>query len=241
MCQSEGSDSLPNNLHALHMVELKMALTACENTVTARVSAITTLKSTITSLSNTNTKLNNIHENEQLVFVATFNSHSNFLTKSQYFSLSRLWCVTCKRLAKATCHEQKHKLTDFGKDVEEFHGWLVELETDAHQGIGKVDYGQGHLAKEMQQLMAKVKAVEVKMEQGEGLRQKLVEIVAHCVELKQLPLESKATVFMRKNLRQAIADTKQEVLKAEEFVNGLGIIVPVVAKKRNWKKTRYFC
>ena len=144
--------------------------------------------------------------------------------------------MTCKRLAKATCHEQKHKLTDFGKDVEEFHDWLVELETDAHQGIGKVDYGQGHLAKEMQQLMAKVKAVKVKMEEGERLRQKLVEIVAHCVELKQLPPESKATVFMRKNLRQAITDTKQEVLKAEEFVNGLGFIVPVVAEEKKLEK-----
>ena len=84
---SEGSDSLPNNLHALHMVELKKALTECENTVTARDNAITTLKSTITSLSNTNTKLNNILENGQLVFVAIFNSCCNFLTKSQYFFL----------------------------------------------------------------------------------------------------------------------------------------------------------
>ena len=147
-----------------------------------------------------------------------------------------MWCVTCKGLAKPTCQDQNHKLTDFGKDVEEFNGWLVEWETDANQGIGRVDHGQGHLAQEKEQLMVKLKAVEVKMEEGERLRQKLVEIVAHCVELKQLPPESKATVFMRKNLRQAITDTKQEVLKAEEFVNGLGIIVPVVAEEKKLEK-----
>ena len=48
------------------------------------------------------------------------------------------------------------KLTDFGKDVEEFNGWLVdlvELETDAHQGVGKLDQGQGHLENEKEQLV----------------------------------------------------------------------------------------
>ena len=155
------------------------------------------------------------------------------------FIFFRLWCVTCKGLAKPTCHkgEKKHKMTDFGKDVEEFDGWLVEMETDAHQGIGKVDNGQGHLKQEKDQLLAKLKAVEVKMEEGEGLRQTLVEIVANCEKMKQLPPESKATVFMRKNLQQAITDAKQEVLKTEEFVSGLGIIiVPVVAEEKKLKK-----
>ena len=119
--------------------------------------------------------------------------------------------------------------------MEEFNGWLVEWETDAHQGIGKVDHGQGHLKQEKEQLMAKLKAVEVKMEEGEGLRQKLVEILANCEKMKQLPSESKATVLMRKNLRQAIADTKQEVKKAEEFVNGLGIIVPAAPPSEKQK------
>ena len=62
--------------------------------------------------------------------------------------------------------ENKHKLTDFKKDVEEFDGWLVELETDAHQGIEKVDHGQEHLKKAKEQLMVKLKAVEVKIEEG---------------------------------------------------------------------------
>ena len=64
-----------------------------------------------------------------------------------------MWCVTCKGLAEPTCHEQKHKMTDFGKDVEEFNDWLVELETDAHQGVGKLDQGQGHLENEKEQLV----------------------------------------------------------------------------------------
>ena len=117
---------------------------------------------------------------------------------------------------------------DFGKDVGEFNDWLVEWETDAHQGIGMVDHGQGHLEQEKEQLMVKLKAVELKMEEGEGLRQKLVEIVANCEEMKQLPPATKATVFMRKNLRQAIADMKQEVKKVEEFVNGLGHCRPCI-------------
>ena len=97
--------------------------------------------------------------------------------------------------------------------MEEFNDWLVEF-----------DHGQGHLNQKKEQLLAKLKAVEVKVEEGEGLRQKLTEIVANCEKMKQLPPESKATVFMRTNLRQAIDDTKQELLKAEEFINGLGII-----------------
>ena len=108
-------------------------------------------------------------------------------------------------------------MTNFGKDVEEFNDWLVEWESDTHQGIGKVGQGQEHLEKEKEQLMAKVKAVEVKIEEGEGLLKKLRKILANGEKMKQLPAESKATVFMRKNLRQAIADTKQEVKKAEEF------------------------
>ena len=80
--------------------------------------------------------------------------------------------------------------------------------------------------------MVKLKAVEVKMEEGEGLRQKLNEILANCEKIKQLPPATKATVFMRKNLRQAIEDTKQEVKKAKEFVNGLGIIVAVAPSEK---------
>ena len=110
---------------------------------------------------------------------------------------------------------------------------MVEWEIGAQQGIGKVDHGQGHLVQEKEQLMVKLKAVEVKMEEGQRLRQKLVEIVANCEEMKQLPPESKATVFMRKNLRQAIADTKQEVQRAEEFVDGLGIIAKEKKRKND--------
>ena len=129
---------------------------------------------------------------------------------------------------------ENHKTTNFGKDVEEFNGWLVEWETGTHQGIRNVDHGQGHLGQEKEQLMVKLKAVEVKMEEGERLLKKLREIMANCEEMKQLPPESKAAVFMRTNLRQAIADTKQEVKKAKEFVNGLGVIVHVESlKKRN--------
>ena len=141
--------------------------------------------------------------------------------------------MTCKGLAKPTCHKQKHKLTDFGKDVEELNGWLVEWETDAYQGIGKVDHGQGHLKQEKDQLMAKVKAVEVKMEEGQGLRQKLVEILANCEKMKQLPPATKVTVFMRKNLRHAITDAKQEVDKVDAFVNGLGIVTKEKKRKND--------
>jgi len=91
---------------------------------------------------------------------------------------------------------------------------LVELETDAHQGIEKVGHGQGHLEQKMEQLQAK-------MEEGEGHRKKLLEIVANCEEMKQLPPTNKATVFMRKNLMQTITELK----KAEGFVNG---VIPAV-------------
>jgi hypothetical protein len=62
---------------------------------------------------------------------------------------------------------------------------------------------------------------------------KLVAIVANCEEMKQLPPWSKATVFMRKNLRQAIVDTKQEVEKVDESVNRLGIVTKEKKRKND--------
>ena len=69
---AEGSDSLPNNLHALHIVKLKQALTQQENTITERDNTITELdntiidhENTITTLTSTNTKLNKILKNGQ--------------------------------------------------------------------------------------------------------------------------------------------------------------------------------
>ena len=43
---------------------------------------------------------------------------------------NRFWCSV---LGKPKCHEEKHKMTDFGKDVKEFDGWIVEMETNAKQ------------------------------------------------------------------------------------------------------------
>ena len=154
------------------------------------------------------------------------------------FVFYRLWCVACKCLAKPTCQQKEHKTTDFGQDVKEFDGWLVELKTDAHQGIGHVDQGQGNLGQQMKQLQAKMKVFEMKMEEGEGHRQKLLEIVAHCEEMKQLPPSSKATVFMRKNLRQSFADMKQQVKKAEMFVNG---IIPAEDEQVTVKEDEVSC
>jgi len=82
------------------------------------------------------------------------------------FVFYRFWCVACKCLAKPTCQQKEHKTTDFGQDAKEFDDWLVELKTDAHQGIEKVDQGQGNLKQQMKQLQEKIKAVEVKMEEG---------------------------------------------------------------------------
>ena len=232
---AQGSvDSLPNNLHALHIVELNKKITTLETTVVENEITITSLNSANTKLNSTNSTLNNILENGSKFWILKLVYILLHCDVMRAFIFFRLWCVTCKGLAKPTCHEgeKNHKMTDFGKDVEEFNDWLVEWETYAHQGIGKVDHGQGHLVQEKEQLMVKLKAVEVKMEEGEGLRQKLIEIVTNCEEMKQLPPESKATVFMRTNLRQAMEDTKQEVKKAKEFVNGLGIPDVVAEEKK---------
>ena len=122
-------------------------------------------------------------------------------------------------------------MTDFGKDVKEFDGWIVEMETDANQGIEEVGKGLGHLQEEKEQLENKLKDVNEKMEVSEGHRQKLIEIVADCEEMKLLPSAIKASVFMRKNLRQSITDSKQEVAKAVEFVKTFSI-APVEGEKK---------
>ena len=121
-------------------------------------------------------------------------------------------------------------MTDFGKDVKEFDGWIVEMETGANQGIEEVGKGLGHLQEEKDQLENKLNAVNEKMEVSEGHRQKLIEILADCEEMKLLPSATKASVFMRKNLRQSMADSKQEVAKAVEFVNTISI-TPEECKK----------
>ena len=126
-------------------------------------------------------------------------------------------------MAKPKCHEEKHKMTDFGKNVKEFDSWLVEMETDANQGIQEVGKGLGHLQIEKEQLENKLKDVNKNMEESEGHRQKLLQFIADCEELKLLPPESKATVFMRQNLKQAMASTKQQVTKTVEFVKTFSI------------------
>ena len=116
--------------------------------------------------------------------------------------------------------------------MEEFNDLLVEWETDAHQGIGNVDHGQGNLEQEMEKLMVKLKAVQVKMEEGEGLYVRN--------ELKSWPVVSKWRRCLLQPKRPSLCgrtcNTKQEVLKVEEFVNGLGIIVPVVADEKKLEK-----
>ena len=69
---AEGSDSLPNNLHALHIVELNKKmndqnkmLTQRDRSLAERDSTIVGHENTITALSSTNTKLNNILKNGQ--------------------------------------------------------------------------------------------------------------------------------------------------------------------------------
>ena len=83
------------------------------------------------------------------------------------------------------------------------------------------DYGKGLQMPGKTNLSAKSADGSAKMEEGEGHRQKLLEIVANCEELKQLPPTNKATVFMRKNLIQTITELK----KTEGFVNG---VIPAV-------------
>ena len=55
---AEGSDSFLNNLHVLHIVDLKKALTERENTIKL-------LSNTNSTLSSTNMKLNNVLKNGQ--------------------------------------------------------------------------------------------------------------------------------------------------------------------------------
>jgi hypothetical protein len=63
---AQGSvDSLPNNLHALHIVELNKKITTLETTVVERDSTITTLNSVNMDLNSTNSTLSNILENGQ--------------------------------------------------------------------------------------------------------------------------------------------------------------------------------
>ena len=59
-------------------------------------------------------------------------------------------------------------MTDFGKDVKEFDGWIVEMETDANQGVEEVGIGLGHLQEEKD--ISKLKAVNEKIEVSEGQR-----------------------------------------------------------------------
>lgn len=120
------------------------------------------------------------------------------------------WCLTCKGLAKSLCHQAKHKVTNFMKSVEEFDGWLGEAENGVNEANGKWDQGW--------QLLNKFKAVDSLLEEFNKGKEKLYLMAATCEEMKLLPPSIKSSVFMRKNLRQTIADVKKEVQKAEEFL-----------------------
>ena len=56
---AKGTDSLPNNLHALHMVKVKKALTERDNTITEHENTITERDNTITTLTEQNNILKN--------------------------------------------------------------------------------------------------------------------------------------------------------------------------------------
>ena len=96
------------------------------------------------------------------------------------------------------------------KSVEEFDGWLGEAENGVNEANGKWDQGW--------QLLNKFKAVDSLLEEFNKGKEKLYLMAATCEEMKLLPPSIKSSVFMRKNLRQTIADVKKEVQKAEEFL-----------------------
>jgi hypothetical protein len=62
---TEGSDSLPSNLHALHIIELKKTINNQKKMLTEPDNTIIRHENTITTLSSANTKLNNILEDGQ--------------------------------------------------------------------------------------------------------------------------------------------------------------------------------
>lgn len=104
-----------------------------------------------------------------------------------------------------------HKMTDFVNDVKEFDGWLVDMEMEGNQGIGEVEKSCEHLQVKKELLENNLKAVDEQMKENQVFRGKILELIADCEGIKLLPPASKATVFMRKIVKQKMAHMKKTV------------------------------
>ena len=151
----------------------------------------------------------------------------------KYLFIGSSWCLTCKELTKLLCRQKKHKVTNFMKDVEEFDGWLDEAGNGVNEVNGKWEQGGKELLVKKEKmkkhqlnkekLQVKMKTFDSLLEDMEKGKEKLRLISATCDEMKLLPPSTKTSVFMRKNLRQTIADVKKEKEKAEEFLKAISI------------------
>ena len=132
---------------------------------------------------------------------------------------NRFWCETCDTFSKSSCNQEKHKIIDLiSKDVEEHDALVVQVENGAQEALDKRNEGEEPLAIEEEQLQAKLDAVKAQIKENKVHKEKLMEVVAKCKKMKQLPPARKATAFIRKNLEKTLEEVKEELKMANEFL-----------------------
>ena len=107
-------------------------------------------------------------------------------------------------------------MRDFLVEVEEFDDWLREAESGVNEADNKLNQGWADLLLEKKKQDTKLKVVL--LEEAVKGKKRLQLLSGTCEKMRLLPAESKATVFMRNNLKQVMKVVKNEVKEVEEFL-----------------------
>lgn len=115
--------------------------------------------------------------------------------------------------------QEKHKTTNTvsTKDVKEYDILLIELDDKAQGALDERKEREKPLIVEQRQLKVKLNAVEVRLKENNTWKETLCAVIAKCKEMKELPLTSKATTSMWKNLKQNLDQLKEELKLPYDF------------------------
>ena len=107
-------------------------------------------------------------------------------------------------------------MRDFLIEVEEFDDWLRKAESGVNEADNKLNQGWADLLLEKKKQDTKLKVAL--LEEAVKGKKRLQLLSATCEKMRLLPAESKATVFMRNNLKQVMKVVKNEMKEDEEFL-----------------------
>jgi hypothetical protein len=119
-----------------------------------------------------------------------------------FFLFCSCWCLDCKTIPKATC-EGNHIILDHIEDVEDIEGIKAVVSVTFTQAIDR----RQQIESQLQTFLAA---------NGESLK-----MLRSLAEMKQLSTTKTGTVSVKKRLKEALKEAKNEVEDADRMWNKL--------------------